>query len=100
MSLPLSTSSDLAMRKDLIRLRMEMHRQQILYHSQPLAHPVQRIRSLISKRGSSDQQHSGKGPLVLAATALLALFGPRLGKVGKIARLGLTFYPLVRKLRQ
>lgn len=99
MSLPLSTSSDLAMRKDLIRLRMEMHRQQILYHSQPLAHPVQRIRSLVSKRGN-DQQHSGKGPLVLAATALLALFGPRLGKVGKIARLGLTFYPLVRKLRQ
>ena len=32
MSLPLSTSSDLAMRKDLVRLRMEMNRQQLLYH--------------------------------------------------------------------
>lgn len=100
MSRPLSTSTDLAMRKDLIRLRMEMHRQQILYHSQPLAHPVQRIRSLMGNRGDASQRHTGKGPLMLAATAVLALFGPRLGKVGKLARLGITFYPLVRKLRQ
>ena len=51
MTLPLSTSSDLAMRKDLVRLRMEMHRQQILYHGQPLAHPVRRIKQIVSSRG-------------------------------------------------
>lgn len=99
MTLPLSTSSDLAMRKDLIRLRMEMHRQQILYHGQPLAHPVQRIKSIMSNRGTASGGAS-KGPLMLAVTAALALFGPRLGKVGKLARLGITFYPLIRKLRQ
>lgn len=99
MTLPLSTSSDQAMRKDLIRLRMEMHRQQILYHGQPLAHPVQRIKSIMSHRGTASRS-SGKGPVMLAATAALALFGPRLGKVGKLARLGITFYPLIRKLRQ
>ncbi len=99
MSLPLSTSSDLALRKDLIRLRMEMNRQQILYHAQPLAHPVQRIKSIMSNRGAASGHH-GKGPLMLAATVVLAVFGPRLGKVGKLARLGITLYPLVRKLRQ
>ena len=99
MSLPLSTSSDLAMRKDLIRLRMEMHRQQILYHRQPLTHPLQRIKHIMSNRGASKGGDT-KGPLMLAVTATLALFGPRLGKVGKLARLGLTFYPLIRKLRQ
>jgi len=99
MSLPLSTSSDLALRKDLIRLRMEMNRQQILYHAQPLAHPVQRIKHLMGNRGAPSGRDS-KGPLMLAVTAALALFGPRLGKVGKLARLGLTFYPLIRKLRQ
>lgn len=31
MSRPLSTSNELSMRKDLVRLRMEMHRQQMLY---------------------------------------------------------------------
>lgn len=99
MTLPLSTSSDLAMRKDLIRLRMEMHRQQILYHRQPLTHPLQRIKHIMSNRGASSGRDT-KGPLMLAATAALALFGPRLGKVGKLARLGLTFYPLISKLRQ
>jgi len=100
MSLPLSTSTDLAMRKELIRLRMEMNRQQILYHSQPLAHPMQSIKSLVSNRGTASERHTSKGPLLLVATAVLAVFGPRLGKVGKLARLGITFYPLVRKLRQ
>ncbi|MBA1265695.1 hypothetical protein ACYCFK_19275 [Stutzerimonas stutzeri] len=100
MSTPLSTSSDLTMRKDLIRLRMEMNRQQILYHSQPLAHPVQRIKGMIINRGTASGRHTDKSPLMLAATVVLAIFGPRLGKVGKLARLGITLYPLVRKLRQ
>jgi len=53
MSLPLSSSSNLAMRKDLVRLRMEMNRQQVLYHSQPLVHPIQRIKGMIANRGSA-----------------------------------------------
>ncbi|AHL75961.1 hypothetical protein CH92_13010 [Stutzerimonas stutzeri] len=99
MSLPLSSSSDLAMRKDLVRLRMEMNRQQLLYHSQPLAHPFQRIKGMVASRGNSSDHHIRKGPLMIATTLALTLFGRRLGKVGKLARLGIMLYPVVRKLR-
>lgn len=99
MSLPLSSSSDLAMRKDLVRLRMEMNRQQLLYHSQPLAHPFQRIKGMVASRGTTSAHHGGKGPLMIAATVALTLFGRRLGKVGKLARLGIMLYPLIRRLR-
>lgn len=99
MSLPLSSSSDLAMRKDLVRLRMEMNRQQVLYHSQPLVHPFQRIKSMVANRGLGARPHIGKGPLMIAASLGLTLFGRRLGKVGKLARVGMMLYPLIRKMR-
>lgn len=101
MSLPLSNSSDIAMRKDLVRLRMEMNRQQVLYHSQPLAHPFQRFKGAIASRSSGSHDHGGgKGPLLIAATVALSLFGGRMGKLGKIARLGIALYPLARRLRR
>lgn len=103
MSQPLSTSNDLSMRKDLVRLRMEMHRQQLLYHAQPLSHPLQQVRSFMASRHSDAEASSGKGPVMIAATVALALFGRRLGKVGKLARIALTLYPLIKgqqKLRQ
>lgn len=100
MSLPLSSSSDLAMRKDLVRLRMEMNRQQILYHSQPLAHPLQRIKGMLANRSSPSEHHVQKGPIMLATTFALAIFGRRLGKVGQLARLGIVLYPMLRKLRR
>ena len=100
MSLPLSSSSDLAMRKDLIRLRMEMNRQQVLYHSQPLVHPFQRIRGMVANRArSTTDLHGGKGPLMVAASLGLTLFGRRLGRVGKLARVGMLLYPILRRLR-
>ena len=101
MSLPLSSSGDLAMRKDLVRLRMEMNRQQVLYHSQPLVHPFQRIKGMVASRShsASSEHHNGKGPLMLAETLGLTLFGRRLGKVGKLARVGMMLYPLIRRLR-
>jgi len=97
MSLPLSNASDLTMRKELIRLRMEMNRQQILYHSQPLAHPLQRIKGMVANRSTASD--APKAPLMVAASLALTLFGRRLGKFGKLARLGLLLYPVVRKLR-
>jgi len=94
------------MRKDLVRLRMEMHRQQVLYHAQPLAHPIQRIKGIkgikgmVANRGMhSEHHHVRKGPLMVATTLALALFGRRLGKVGKLARLGIMLYPVVQKMR-
>lgn len=94
----LSGSKDLGMRKDLVRLRMEMHRQQLLYHSQPLTHPLQQVKGMIASR-STGAHRSGKHPLMLATTIVLALFGKRLGRLGQFARIGLTLYPIVRKLR-
>ncbi|WP_313523450.1 hypothetical protein [Stutzerimonas kunmingensis] len=96
MSQPLSTSNDLSMRKDLVRLRMEMHRQQMLYHAQPLSHPLQQMKSFLSSRRTSSEHSSGKGPMMIAATIVLALFGRRMGKVGKLARVALTLYPLIK----
>ncbi len=95
----LSASKDIGMRKDLVRLRMEMHRQQLLYHSQPLTHPLQQVKNMIASRANNGEHRSGKHPLMLATTIMLALFGKRLGKLGKFARIGLTLYPIVRKLR-
>lgn len=95
----LSASKDIGMRKDLVRLRMEMHRQQLLYHSQPLTHPLQQVKGMIASRASSGAHRSGKHPLMLATTIVLALLGKRLGRLGQFARIGLTLYPIVRKLR-
>jgi hypothetical protein len=83
-----------SMRKDLVRLRMEMHRQQLKYHAQPLAHPLRQIKELVSSDGAT--RSSRKTPFALGATLFLALFGKRLGVVGKLARLGLAVYPIVR----
>lgn len=96
MSGPLSTSNNLSMRKDLVRLRMEMHRQQMLYHVQPLSHPLQHVRSFMTSHNPSSEPSSGKGPMMVAATVVLALFGRRMGKIGKLARVALTLYPLIK----
>ncbi|MFC3607074.1 hypothetical protein [Stutzerimonas tarimensis] len=96
MSLPLTTSSDLAARKELVRLRMEMHRQQLLYNAQPLANPFDRVKGMLSGRRSKGHHSTSKGPMVIAATLALSLFGRRLGKLGILARLGLTLYPLLK----
>ncbi|MCQ4295002.1 hypothetical protein NAU58_05360 [Pseudomonas stutzeri] len=96
MSRPLSTSNELSMRKDLVRLRMEMHRQQMLYHAQPISHPLQQVKNFVTSRRSSTESSSGRGPMMMAATVMLALFGRRLGRMGKLARVALTLYPLIK----
>ncbi len=96
MSLPLTTSKDIGMRKDLVRLRMEMHRQQLLYNAQPLSHPLQLVRNMVSRRSASSGSSSGKTPLMIATTIGLSLFGRRLGRFGRLAKLALAIYPLVK----
>ncbi|MCW3148796.1 hypothetical protein N8H22_09340 [Stutzerimonas stutzeri] len=103
MSQQLSAASDMHMRKELVRLRMEMHRQQLLYHAQPLTHPLEQVKSMIAGRREEADHGTGKTPLMMVATVILALFGRRLGKVGTLARVAITLYPLVKgqqKLRQ
>lgn len=99
MSLPLTASSDLTARKDLIRLRMEMYRQQLLYNAQPLVNPLRHARNLFGQAGSHEPATPGKGPLLVGVTLILALFGRRLGKAGKLLRVGLALYPLIKGRR-
>ncbi len=91
MSQSLSRSVRRDMRKELVRLRLEMHRQQLHYHAQPLTNPLQQLR----------QGNPGnvKTPLMVAAGVLLTLFGGRLGTFGKLARGALLLYPMVRSLQ-
>ncbi|MCF7202996.1 hypothetical protein [Pseudomonas oligotrophica] len=97
MNPPLSSSTDLKMRKDLVRLRMEMHRQQLRYHARPLASPLHYVQGLFGRDREPDEtRHPGKSPMIAVATALLFLFGKRLGRFGTLARIGITLYPIIK----
>lgn len=98
MNEPLSRPTAADQHKELIRLRMEMYRQQILYNAEPLRHPLSHVRSLLGGLGGAPgrYQDARKTPWVIAATAFLALFGKRLGRVGTLARLGLLVYPMIK----
>ena len=91
MSETLSSAASRDMRKELVRLRMEMHRQQLRYHAQPLTHPLEQLRQM-----RQDESANVKTPLMVGAGVLLTLFGGRLGTFGRLARAGLMLYPLVR----
>src|SRR5690606_39082404 len=95
MNPPLSRPTALDQHKELIRLRMEMYRQQLLYNAQPLRHPLDHVRNLMGG-APGRYQDARKAPWVIAATAFLALFGKRLGRVGTLARVGLLVSPLFK----
>lgn len=98
-------SSRREMRKALIRLRMEMHRQEIRHESQQLLQPLQRMRGL----GQSWQQGFGikHAPLWgVAAVTLLGFFTGKGAKGGgvssltRLVRLGTTLVPLIKLAMQ
>ncbi|MCU1736627.1 MULTISPECIES: hypothetical protein [Pseudomonas] len=89
------------MRKALIRLRMEMHRQEIRHESRELLQPLQRIRGL----GQNWQANLGlkHAPLWgIGIVTLLGFMGGRGAKGGGVdslsrwARLGASLLPLIR----
>ncbi|WP_349616597.1 hypothetical protein [Azotobacter salinestris] len=87
-----SPRSTLQMRKELVRLRMEMQRQQLDYHAEPLRHPLRQFGNLFAP----SRARPGKGtPLAVGAALLLTLFGKRLGRFRKLALFALEVYPLV-----
>lgn len=96
MSRPLSSAHRLKMRKELVRLRLEMHRQQMHYHARPLIHPLEQLKGLWNRQGGSI---GGKTPLAMGGALLLTLFGKRLGVFGRIARIGLAVYPMITAWR-
>jgi len=96
-------SSRTEMRKALIRLRMEMHRQEIRHESAQLLQPLQRV------RGMTQNLQDGFGikhaPLWgLAAVTLLGFLSAKGAKNGtglaRLVRLGTTLAPLIKLVLQ
>ena len=93
------------MRKALIRLRMEMHRQEIRHESQQLLLPLQRVRGM----GQNFQQGLGikHAPLWgMAGVTLLGFLtgkgakGGGIGGLTRLVRLGTSLVPLIRLAMQ
>jgi len=87
-----SRRTPLEMRKELVRLRMELQRQQLDYHADPLRHPLQQLGQLLAPGRAAVRRSA---PLAVGGVLLLSLFGKRLGRFGRLARLALEVYPLV-----
>jgi hypothetical protein len=92
------------LRKALIRLRMEMHRQEIRHESAHLLQPLQRFRGMRSDwKGTLGIRHA---PLWgVGVAAILGMFSGRATKnrhsgkastVGSLVKLGITLLPLIK----
>ncbi|MFO2464043.1 hypothetical protein OOJ96_10160 [Pseudomonas sp. 15FMM2] len=99
------TNSRREMRKALIRLRMEMHRQEIRHESQQMLLPLQKVRNL------GQSWHEGFGikhaPLWgVAAVTLLGFFtgkgakGGSLSTMTRLVRLSAGLIPLIKLAMQ
>lgn len=93
------------MRKALIRLRMEMHRQEIRHESQQLVLPLNKVRNM----GQNWQDSLGikHAPLWgVAAVTLMGFFtgkgakGGGIGSLTRLARLGAGLIPLIKLAMQ
>ncbi|MBV4537090.1 hypothetical protein [Pseudomonas urmiensis] len=104
MSLPElpNTRNPRELRKALLRLRLEMHRQEIRHESAQLLEPVRRLRGM----GGSLQDGLGikHAPLwglgAVVALGFLTGKGARSGNLSRLMRLGSSLIPLVRLFLQ
>lgn len=104
MSLPElpNTRNPRELRKALLRLRLEMHRQEIRHESAQLLEPLKRV------RGLGGSLHDGLGikhaPLwglgAVVALGFLTGKGVRSGNLSRLVRLGGSLLPLVRLFMQ
>ena len=99
------TTSRREMRKALIRLRMEMHRQEIRHESQQLMLPLNKVRNM----GHNWQDSLGlkHAPLWgVAAVTLMGFFtgkgakGGGIGSLTRLVRLGAGLIPLIKLAMQ
>ncbi|MNO63326.1 hypothetical protein D3C76_540320 [compost metagenome] len=96
-SMPRQTRRE--MQKTIVRLRLELQRQQLVHETQQLLRPLAQVRNLGQ---SVRQQLSGHTPL-LAGTGgalLLALLTGKHRRLGQLLKLGLVLAPLLLNLRQ
>ena len=99
------THSRQEMRKALIRLRMEMHRQEIRHESQQLMAPLHKVRNM----GQNWQDSLGikHAPLWgVAAVTLMGFFtgkgakGGSISSITRLVRLGAGLIPLIKLAMQ
>ncbi|EFQ64523.1 hypothetical protein BFW88_08365 [Pseudomonas fluorescens] len=95
------TTSRREMRKALIRLRMEMHRQEIRHESQQLMAPLHKVRDM--RHNWQDSLGIKHAPLWgVAAVTLLGFFTGKGAKSGslssltRLVRLGAGLIPLIK----
>ena len=93
------------MRKALIRLRMEMHRQEIRHESQQLMAPLHKMRDM--RHNWQDSLGIKHAPLWgVAAVTLLGFFtgkgakGGGIGSLTRLVRLGAGLIPLIKLAMQ
>ncbi|BBP82037.1 MULTISPECIES: hypothetical protein [Pseudomonas] len=97
MSLPEThrTTSRRELRKALVRLRLEMHRQEIRHETLVLTQPLRRAKGI----ASGWQQQLGTLPHAplwgIAGVAALGFFAARSGNLTRLLRLGTTLLPLL-----
>lgn len=86
------------LRKALLRLRMEMHRQQIRHESTQLLEPVRRLRGMGSSLGEGLGVRHGSlwGLGAVVVLGFLTGKGVRSGNLRRLLRLGSTLAPLIR----
>ena len=103
MSLPESHQkhSRRELRKALVRLRMEMHRQEIRQESNNLMQPLRRVKGMTTDwQGALGIKHA---PLWgMGLVTLLGFFsgkgtkGSRAGSISRLVKLGVSVLPIVR----
>ncbi|MCP1446822.1 hypothetical protein J3D54_005954 [Pseudomonas sp. GGS8] len=98
-------SSRTEMRKALIRLRMEMHRQEIRHESQQLLLPLQRVRGMTQNlQDSFGIKHAPLwGIAAVIGLGFLTGKGAKSGGIGsltKLVSLGATLGPLIKLVMQ
>ncbi|KJK19340.1 hypothetical protein ACIOVF_20985 [Pseudomonas sp. NPDC087612] len=104
MSLPElpQTTNRRELRKALVRLRLEMHRQEIRHESGQLLNPLTRLRAMgDSLQGGLGIKHAplwGIGAVVLLG--FLTGKGARSGSVSRLVRLGTSLIPLLKLAMQ
>lgn len=84
--------------KKLVRLRLELHREQLLHNSQSLTHPLRHAQQLLRETSHPQQLTQSSGQWMTGL--LLNLFAKRLGHWGTIARIGLALYPFIQEIRR
>jgi hypothetical protein len=96
------TTSRRELRKALVRLRMEMYRQEIRHESQQIASPLKRVRAMADHlQGGLGIKHAplwGMGAVVLLG--FLTGKGAKSASLAKWVGLGTSLIPLIKLMMQ